>query len=113
MLIVTIVVTNNNMPSCHGLRTNKKEGIDGRIDVSNRSAQAPAQLQPSRKAKGKGKPRSEAAVIDIDLDGLAGQLGYAVRRFQLWVFQDFIKTLAHRLASQNRVPTACGAPSYG
>jgi DNA-binding MarR family transcriptional regulator len=31
---------------------------------------------------------------EIDLDALAGHAGYAVRRFQLWIFQDFIKTLA-------------------
>jgi DNA-binding MarR family transcriptional regulator len=31
---------------------------------------------------------------EIDLDGLTGHAGYAVRRFQLWIFQDFIKTLA-------------------
>lgn len=31
---------------------------------------------------------------DIGLDALVGHAGYAVRRFQLWIFQDFIKTLA-------------------
>jgi DNA-binding MarR family transcriptional regulator len=31
---------------------------------------------------------------EIVLDALAGHAGYAVRRFQLWIFQDFIKTLA-------------------
>ncbi|WP_166299429.1 MarR family winged helix-turn-helix transcriptional regulator [Bradyrhizobium sp. 2S1] len=31
---------------------------------------------------------------EIGLDALAGHAGYAVRRFQLWIFQDFIKTLA-------------------
>jgi DNA-binding MarR family transcriptional regulator len=30
----------------------------------------------------------------IGLDALAGHAGYAVRRFQLWIFQDFIKTLS-------------------
>ena len=28
------------------------------------------------------------------LDALAGHAGYAVRRFQIWIFQDFISTLA-------------------
>jgi DNA-binding MarR family transcriptional regulator len=28
------------------------------------------------------------------LDGLTGHVGYAVRRFQLWIFQDFIRTLS-------------------
>ena len=27
------------------------------------------------------------------LDALVGHAGYAVRRFQIWIFQDFIKTL--------------------
>jgi DNA-binding MarR family transcriptional regulator len=31
---------------------------------------------------------------EIGLDALAGHVGYAVRRFQIWIFQDFIKTLA-------------------
>jgi DNA-binding MarR family transcriptional regulator len=31
---------------------------------------------------------------DIGLDALAGHAGYAVRRFQIWIFQDFIRTLA-------------------
>ncbi len=30
----------------------------------------------------------------IDLDALHGHLGYFVRRLQVWVFQDFIRTLA-------------------
>ena len=31
---------------------------------------------------------------EIGLDALGGHAGYAVRRFQIWIFQDFIKTLA-------------------
>jgi DNA-binding MarR family transcriptional regulator len=31
---------------------------------------------------------------EIVLDGLVGHAGYAVRRFQIWIFQDFIRTLA-------------------
>jgi DNA-binding MarR family transcriptional regulator len=30
----------------------------------------------------------------IVLDGLDGHLGYFVRRLQIWIFQDFIRTLA-------------------
>ncbi|WP_246801374.1 MarR family winged helix-turn-helix transcriptional regulator [Bradyrhizobium genosp. L] len=49
----------------------------------------------SRSARhGKEKPTIEVAGADVGLDGLAGHVGYAVRRFQLWIFQDFIKTLA-------------------
>ncbi|MGY3486826.1 DNA-binding MarR family transcriptional regulator [Bradyrhizobium sp. USDA 4011] len=63
--------------------------------------------QPSRKATGTKaairRPRTRAANgrahggdanDDIGLDALVGHAGYAVRRFQLWIFQDFIKTLA-------------------
>lgn len=31
---------------------------------------------------------------EATLDALAGHAGYAVRRFQIWIFQDFIRTLA-------------------
>ncbi|MFZ3249249.1 MAG: MarR family transcriptional regulator, partial [Pseudolabrys sp.] len=30
----------------------------------------------------------------VDLDGLTEHLGYLMRRAQIWVFQDFIRTLA-------------------
>jgi DNA-binding MarR family transcriptional regulator len=36
----------------------------------------------------------KSADVAIGLDALAGHAGYAVRRFQLWIFQDFIRTLA-------------------
>jgi len=36
--------------------------------------------------------RSEAAEI-VDLGGLTKHLGYLIRRAQIWVFQDFIRTL--------------------
>ncbi|MGY2809660.1 MarR family winged helix-turn-helix transcriptional regulator [Bradyrhizobium sp. USDA 4506] len=61
------------------------------------------QQKTSRKAAGTAaairRPRSHganggAAGDDIGLDALVGHAGYAVRRFQLWIFQDFIKTLA-------------------
>ena len=31
---------------------------------------------------------------EIGLDALVGHAGYAVRRFQIWIFQDFVRTLA-------------------
>lgn len=50
---------------------------------------------PARnKRSAKGSPRRAVADHEIGLDALAGHAGYAVRRFQLWIFQDFIKTLA-------------------
>jgi DNA-binding MarR family transcriptional regulator len=41
---------------------------------------------------GNGKARRNDA-DEIGLDALVGHAGYAVRRFQLWIFQDFIRTL--------------------
>lgn len=45
-----------------------------------------------RKRPGNGTARHGAD--EIGLDALGGHAGYAVRRFQLWIFQDFVKTLA-------------------
>ncbi|WP_028133906.1 MarR family winged helix-turn-helix transcriptional regulator [Bradyrhizobium japonicum] len=45
-----------------------------------------------RKRTGNGAAHRDAA-DDIGLDALVGHAGYAVRRFQIWIFQDFIKTL--------------------
>lgn len=39
-------------------------------------------------------PRARKGRRDIDLDVLTGHLGYALRRAQVWVFQDFIRTLS-------------------
>jgi DNA-binding MarR family transcriptional regulator len=36
---------------------------------------------------------SKAAQM-VDLDGLTAHLGYLIRRTQIWIFQDFIRTLA-------------------
>jgi DNA-binding MarR family transcriptional regulator len=48
-------------------------------------AESPTALTPLRDRKGRR---------DIDLDVLTGHLGYALRRAQVWVFQDFIRTLS-------------------
>jgi DNA-binding MarR family transcriptional regulator len=47
-----------------------------------------------RRRSAKAKPRAAGAEDAVGLDALVGHAGYAVRRFQLWIFQDFIKTLA-------------------
>jgi DNA-binding MarR family transcriptional regulator len=39
-------------------------------------------------------PRERKGRRDIDLDVLTDHLGYALRRAQVWVFQDFIRTLS-------------------
>jgi DNA-binding MarR family transcriptional regulator len=41
-----------------------------------------------------GRERRTDTDEAVALDALAGHAGYAVRRFQLWIFQDFVKTLA-------------------
>ncbi|HWV44343.1 MarR family transcriptional regulator [Pseudorhodoplanes sp.] len=39
-------------------------------------------------------PRDRKVRRSIDLDVLTGHLGYSLRRAQVWVFQDFIRTLS-------------------
>lgn len=39
-------------------------------------------------------PRGRKVRRTIDIDVLASHLGYALRRAQVWVFQDFIRTLS-------------------
>jgi DNA-binding MarR family transcriptional regulator len=53
---------------------------------------ATAPRTPPRKRTTNGATRQHDA-DEIGLDALVGHAGYAVRRFQIWIFQDFIKTL--------------------
>ena len=53
---------------------------------------ATATQTSARKGAGNGATRRIDA-DEIGLDALVGHAGYAVRRFQIWIFQDFIKTL--------------------
>ncbi|MBR0790843.1 winged helix-turn-helix transcriptional regulator [Bradyrhizobium manausense] len=55
------------------------------------AARADTRTSP-RKHGGNGAARRIDA-DEIGLDALVGHAGYAVRRFQIWIFQDFIKTL--------------------
>lgn len=69
--------------------------MTGSRDVSSRTARSPAQTRPAgRKRPGNSRARGDIDDAEIGLDALAGHAGYAVRRFQLWIFQDFIRTLA-------------------
>jgi len=65
--------------------------------TARRERAAPVQMKrkprrgaapPSRSRRADAQPRP------IDLDGLTKHLGYLVRRAQLWIFQDFVRTLA-------------------
>lgn len=53
---------------------------------------ATATQTSARKRAGNGAARRIDA-DEIGLDALVGHAGYAVRRFQIWIFQDFIRTL--------------------
>jgi DNA-binding MarR family transcriptional regulator len=47
--------------------------------------------------RGQGLPHSNSTTskaAQMDLDGLTAHLGYLIRRAQIWIFQDFIRTLA-------------------
>ena len=59
--------------------------------MPQREAGTPFRASRQPAADGTGR-RHDAD--EVGLDALAGHAGYAVRRFQLWIFQDFIKTLA-------------------
>src|SRR4051812_50216244 len=61
----------------------------------SRTAKSRAGAQPrsGRPRSGNGSTQSNAGGDEIALDALAGHAGYAVRRFQIWIFQDFIRTL--------------------
>lgn len=64
--------------------------------MSSRAAQPALKTPVSANGKrgGNGKARHREQDIEVGLDGLVGHAGYAVRRFQIWIFQDFIRTLA-------------------
>ncbi|WP_213251695.1 MarR family transcriptional regulator [Bradyrhizobium sp. sBnM-33] len=49
--------------------------------------------RPGRARSENGNAHSDLVNGEIGLDALAGHAGYAVRRFQIWIFQDFIRTL--------------------
>jgi len=63
----------------------------GQVTRAARSAKSARVAPPQRDRQ----PRAKAqAPRRISLDGLEGHLGYLARRAQLWIFQDFRKTLA-------------------
>jgi DNA-binding MarR family transcriptional regulator len=47
-----------------------------------------------RERTASGKASRHDTEREIGLDALIGHAGYAVRRFQIWIFQDFVRTLA-------------------
>ncbi len=89
---MTIDVVNNNMTTYDAvLRPGRKAGgreRTCRIDNSRKTAAGrPAcRRHPARALRYRRKP--------LDIGVLNGHLGYFIRRLQVWVFQDFIRTLA-------------------
>jgi DNA-binding MarR family transcriptional regulator len=57
-----------------------------------------ATAQPNGRARGRSRARGPAGPPErmqrVELGRLVGHLGYLVRRAQIWIFQDFIRTLA-------------------
>jgi DNA-binding MarR family transcriptional regulator len=70
-------------PAAAGDRFDKDDGMAGRKKPTKPT------LPLRRAAPTRRSPRPAIA-----LDALSNHLGYFVRRFQVWVFQDFIRTLA-------------------
>lgn len=62
--------------------------------MSNRAAQPALKIPAPTCARRGGNGKARGQDREIGLDGLVGHAGYAVRRFQIWIFQDFIRTLA-------------------
>jgi DNA-binding MarR family transcriptional regulator len=93
MLSTTIVVVNNNIPIEPARRY--KEAMAGNSQTP-RTAKSRAKAQPrsGRTRRRNGGAPGDVMNDEIALDALAGHAGYAVRRFQIWIFQDFIRTLS-------------------
>jgi len=61
--------------------------------VAERGLPAPPASEDAP-SQGTGRARARKRRPAIDLGVLDGHLGYFVRRLQLWIFQDFVRTLA-------------------
>ena len=61
--------------------------------MSNRAARTVLKIPAAANGKrmANGKARSSEGNGEVGLDGLVGHAGYTVRRFQIWIFQDFIQ----------------------
>ena len=58
------------------------------------AAAQPIERAHARRPRAKGAADPRATTEGADLGRLVGHLGYFVRRAQIWIFQDFIRTLA-------------------
>jgi DNA-binding MarR family transcriptional regulator len=94
MLLFTIDVVNNNIAGTAEI------SMSGRITGMAAAKRRPGRPVSSRTSATLASaahivPPSEAlpSPADVDLDVLNQHLGYLVRRFQVWIFQDFIQAL--------------------
>jgi DNA-binding MarR family transcriptional regulator len=91
-LVRTIVVVNNNLSLPTAVRYRETEA--GEAKMSNRATQVAPKTPAATNGKRKASSKARDDNGEIGLDALLGHAGYAVRRFQIWIFQDFIRTLA-------------------
>jgi DNA-binding MarR family transcriptional regulator len=88
---MTIDVVNNNMPPRPMKRALLCERGEGECEMSDRRlSQQDVQIGRSRSTPREQTDNRKAFDIGI----LSEHLGYFIRRLQVWVFQDFIRTLA-------------------
>src|SRR6478736_79283 len=87
---MTTDVVNNNMSADEARRPPRGRG-EGECDMSDRRlSQREGQV-----ARRRGAPRRQTdSRRSLDIGVLNEHLGYFIRRLQVWVFQDFIRTLA-------------------
>jgi DNA-binding MarR family transcriptional regulator len=87
---MTTDVVNNNMSVDEARRPPRGRG-EGECDMSDRRlSQREGQV-----ARRRGAPRRQTdSRRSLDIGVLNEHLGYFIRRLQVWVFQDFIRTLA-------------------
>ncbi len=91
MLVGRIVVVNNNLSS---FRPARYKDATREEDLSSHAVRRGTEIRARNRRSAKSPASRAGPGREIGLDALAGHAGYAVRRFQLWIFQDFIKTLA-------------------
>jgi DNA-binding MarR family transcriptional regulator len=114
MLIPIIVVVNNNLQTLLLFRKAIRRGdFIWRTDVPTRATQPKIAIseRAARKSVRKSAADLDETNPEVGLDGLVGHIGYSVRRFQIWIFQDFIKTLSavNIRPAQYSVMTVIGA----
>ena len=63
-------------------------------DHNHPASGSPRSAPMRRQASGNGGAAAGEADQSVHLGRLTGHLGYLVRRAQIWIFQDFIRTLA-------------------